>query len=215
MRRLLTVLSLTGALVAGLTGPASANTHAVLSPPPIPATGNPEVQFVGAGATPARPVDNESLVSAVVAVRADDIYNVAVASNNHNGSTDASGLRSVAAALQVVFVKGRPATVTPVNGAYAYNYRCTGCFAYAFARQKLVYVPDNFTVTGDLREQVAHINAAVSRAVRSDKTGAQLDSDLSAQFSRLEAAAAKAVNEEGGDWNRDARKESRNRDEEH
>lgn len=215
MRRLLTVLALAGTLVAGLTGPASASTDVVLVPPPIPATGNPEVQFVGAGATPARPVDNQSLVSAVVAVRTDDIYNVAVASNNPNGSTNASGLRSVAAGLQIVFVKGQPAKVTPVNGAYAYNYRCTGCFAYAFARQTLVYVPENFSVTGDLRDQVEHINAAVSRAVRSDRTPAQLDSDLNAQFSRLEAAAAKAVNEEGGNWSRDARKESRDRDEEH
>lgn len=191
MRRLISTVSLTGALVLGLTGQASAATYT--SPPPIPQTGNPEVQFVGAGATPRQPVDNESLVSAVVAKRADDIYNVAVASNNPNGTTDANGLRSVAAALQIALVKGHPSNVSPVNGAYAYNTRCTGCFSYAFARQKLVYVPEDFRVTESLREQVARINAAVAKAVRSDTTAAQLDSDLSAQFSRLEAAVDWAV----------------------
>lgn len=194
MRRLITVLSLTGTLVAGLAGPAMAGS---VPWQPIPTTGNPEVQFVGAGATPAQPVDDESLVSAVVVKRTDDIYNVAVASNNSNGTTDATGLRSVAAALQIALVKGQPKNVSPVNGAYAYNYRCTGCFSYAFARQKLVYVPEDFKVTHELRGQIAQINAAVAKVVRSDTSYTQLDADLSAQFARLDAVVARAVQGEG------------------
>jgi hypothetical protein len=195
VRRLITVLSLSGALVAGSTGQASA--AADLTPPPIPTTGNPEVQFVGAGASPGKATDNESLVSAVVVKRADDIYNVAVASNNPNGAADANGLRSVAAALQIALVKGHPTSVSPVNGAYAYNNLCTSCFSYAFARQKVVYVSEDFQMSRDVRARVARISASVAHAVRVDTSAEQLDSDLAAQFSQLDAVVSQAVQDQG------------------
>jgi hypothetical protein len=202
MRRPAVTVTLTLAAVL-LTGSpaalaASTTDTSDLSPPPIPTTGTREVQFVGAGATAEHPVDEQSLVSVVVPQRFDDIYNVAVAFNDGT-QAPCTGCRSVAAAMQIVLIKGKPSSLSPVNGAYAYNYQCTGCLAYAYAKQKLVYVPKDFRVDGDLRRKITFISKKVAHEVDTSETPAELDADLGALFSQLDKAVAKAVAEEQED----------------
>ncbi len=193
MRRSLLTLVMSSALV-GATGLPAFAADPSTSPPPPPTTGTPEVQFVGAAASAAQPVDDQSLVSVVVTQRADDIYNVAESFNNANTQTPCTGCRSVAAALQIVLVPGHPSSLSPVNGAYAFNYQCTSCLSYAYANQKLVYVPAHFRVPERLREQVAEISDRVAYQVRHDATAASLQQDMSADFAALDAAVARAVN---------------------
>ncbi len=193
MRRSLLTLALASAFVGVAGLPAYADST---SPPPPPTTGTPEVQFVGAAASAANPVDDQSLVSVVVTQRTDDIYNVAEAFNNANTQTPCTGCRSVAAALQIVLVPGRPANLAPVNGAYAYNYQCTSCLSYAYANQKLVYVPRDFEMSGRLRRQVAAISARVAAQVRNDGTATVLQQDMTNDFAALDAAVAQAVSQQ-------------------
>lgn len=53
-------------------------------------------------------------------------------------STDCTGCRTVAVAMQVVVVEGYPQEFRPVNAAVAANGGCTGCDTYAFAYQYAV-----------------------------------------------------------------------------
>jgi putative peptide zinc metalloprotease protein len=141
----------------------------------------------GAGATPAGAQDNAAV--AINTKDGTDIFklafkiarvnqeivdqsNAAVAFNN------CEECQSIAVAIQVVLIFSDPDVVSSTNLAFAYNYECDACVAFASAYQWLLTTggPVHFTAVGNQR--IAAIRRRLHELAQSDLTLEQLLAEL-------------------------------------
>jgi hypothetical protein len=100
-------------------------------------------------------------------------------------STDCTGCRTVAVAVQAVLVKGNPQTQEPKNFAIALNENCVSCTTYAFAYQYVVATEERTVLTYRGRERVATLREQIDTAAHSDLSPDDLNvrlRELAAEF---------------------------------
>jgi hypothetical protein len=91
---------------------------------------------------------------------------------------DCAGCRSVAAAVQAIFVTGTPTTFTPSNAAAATNANCTSCGSFAFAYQYVVSTAGPVLLSPAGREELAQLRQEFAATASSGLPFDELDTRL-------------------------------------
>jgi hypothetical protein len=168
VHRLIAVLTLTVALLAGAAFPALA--------------GGPD-NVVVTIATPDRPTVIRSSLAAD-RTGADEVTSANIARAE---SRDCTGCRSVAVALQAVLMTGEPSSVTPTNAAIALNTHCTRCETFAFAYQYAVSARGVERLSAAGNRAIADLRREAAALARSDLPFPELDARLQDVGARLKA----------------------------
>ena len=93
-------------------------------------------------------------------------------------AVNCTGCRSRAAALQAVFITGKPRSVTPTNLALAVNTNCTRCEVYAYAFQYVVSPERPVRLTHEGKRRLRDIQARAREAVAQDAPLPDIDRTL-------------------------------------
>jgi hypothetical protein len=96
----------------------------------------------------------------------------------HADSHDCTGCRSVAVAIQAVFVTGQPSFFSPRNLAVATNESCTSCVTFAFAYQYIVSTHGPFHLGEAGRAQLRQLRHEFGDLAGSGLPPAQLEAQL-------------------------------------
>jgi hypothetical protein len=105
---------------------------------------------------------------------------------------DCSACRSVAVAVQAVFITSEASTVTPTNAAVATNVNCSGCSSLAFAYQYVLSTDGPVYLGGAAAQQLADLRARFAEA-----SGAGLPfDDLRDRLDALVAEFRRLIDEE-------------------
>jgi len=107
-------------------------------------------------------------------------------------STDCTGCRTVAVAMQVVVVEGYPQEFRPVNAAVAANGGCTACDTYAFAYQYAIQPGVPVRLTSAAQQRLAQLRDRVDSVAGS---GLGYD-DMRVQLRALFSQVVQVVDEE-------------------
>jgi hypothetical protein len=167
MRRKLTVLTATFALALG------AGAHA--------ADGTGPDNVVSAETTGTNAVDTQSALK-VGSYGGDNLQSENVASAYSHDCTDC---RTVAVAVQAVFVTGSPSTSEPKNVAVALNESCLRCTTFAYAYQYVVPTDGPVHLDSETRADIRRLRGEIADVARSDLAPPDMDArlhDLSAEF---------------------------------
>ncbi|MGH9124124.1 MAG: hypothetical protein ACRDZ8_05270 [Acidimicrobiales bacterium] len=127
----------------------------------------------------------ENSNSAVPAVRTSaeltfDTGTAAVTNANlaYSQSSDCTGCRTVAVAVQAVVIEGVPTAITPQNAAVALNNNCQSCMTFAYAQQ-YVFSPEHPVTLGRGTTAVlAGLQAAMRAVAASDESFTTMNSNL-------------------------------------
>src|SRR4051812_25774076 len=93
-------------------------------------------------------------------------------------STDCTDCRTVAVAVQAVFVTGHPTTAEPKNVALAINDHCLRCTTYAFAYQYVVTTDGPVRFSHGGRARISALRREIRSAARSDLPPDELNTRL-------------------------------------
>jgi hypothetical protein len=122
-------------------------------------------------------------------------------------STDCTGCRTVAVAVQTVFTTGKPTTVAPTNAAIAINQNCQSCVTYAYAWQYVVPTSKDIRPSRKARAKVANISDQIDQAAHSDLAPADLDARLNTLTGDLKATIDAELARQGEHSHGDVRKD--------
>jgi hypothetical protein len=95
-------------------------------------------------------------------------------------SHDCTDCRTIAVAVQAVFVTGTPATAEPKNVAVAVNERCVRCTTFAYAYQYVVSTDDRVRLNDETRADVRRIRGEIRDVAESDLAPPDMDARLQA-----------------------------------
>ncbi len=115
-------------------------------------------------------------------------------------SHDCADCRTVAVAVQAVFVTGHPSTSEPKNVAVALNERCTRCTTFAYAYQYVVSTDGPVKLDKETRRDVSRIRHEIADVADSSLAPPDMDArlhELSAEF-RAEIDQGLAEDDEHG-----------------
>ncbi len=93
-------------------------------------------------------------------------------------SHDCADCRTVAVAVQAVFVTNKPSTSEPKNVAVALNENCLRCTTYAYAYQYVVNTDGRVHLDGETRRDIARIRGDIADASKSNLSPPDLDARL-------------------------------------
>jgi hypothetical protein len=100
-------------------------------------------------------------------------------------SHDCTDCRTVAVAVQAVFVTGSPSTSEPKNVAVALNESCLRCTTFAYAYQYVVPTDGPVHLDSETRADIRRLRGEIADVARSDLAPPDMDArlhDLSAEF---------------------------------
>jgi hypothetical protein len=100
-------------------------------------------------------------------------------------SHDCTDCRTVAVAVQAVFVTGKPSTSEPKNVAVALNERCLRCTTFAYAYQYVVPTPGQVHLDRRARNDISRLRGEIADVAGSSLAPPDMDArlhDLSAEF---------------------------------
>jgi hypothetical protein len=126
-------------------------------------------------------------------------------------SHDCTDCRTVAVAVQAVFVTGNPTTAEPKNVAAALNERCVRCTTFAYAYQYVVTTDGPVRLDKETRKDVVRIRHEVADVAGSDLAPPDMDArlhELTDEF-RAEIDAGLAADGEHGHGRERERHEER------
>ncbi|MCA1845143.1 MAG: hypothetical protein LC792_18510 [Actinobacteria bacterium] len=86
--------------------------------------------------------------------------------------------RTVAVAVQVVAVEGDVTEFRPLNAAVAVNEECVRCQTYAYARQEVLAVDGDFSLSDSGRDEVQRLEDQIDRLAGSDEPFLEMGADL-------------------------------------
>lgn len=112
--------------------------------------------------------------TSVAHARGDTVANQNVASA-YASCTDC---RTVAAAVQVVIVEGRPSDFRPLNLAVALNENCLRCQTFAYSRQVVLSPSTRVSFSDDAEDAIEEINEQIKEVARSQRSFAKMTADL-------------------------------------
>lgn len=112
-------------------------------------------------------------------------------------SHDCTDCRTVAAAVQAVFVTGSPSTSEPKNVAVALNERCLRCTTYAFAYQYIVRTDGPVHLDGETRRDIARIRGEIADASKSDLAPPDVDARLHALATEFKSEIDQGLRRDG------------------
>jgi hypothetical protein len=130
-------------------------------------------------------VQIENSNSAVPAVRTSadltfDTGTAAVSNANlaYSESSNCTGCRTVAVAVQAVVIEGMPSAITPQNAALAINNNCQSCMTFAYAQQ-YVFSPEHPVMIGRATTaKLAALQAAMHGVAASGESFPTMNSQL-------------------------------------
>jgi opacity protein-like surface antigen len=93
-------------------------------------------------------------------------------------SHDCTDCRTIAVAVQAVFVTGDPATAEPKNVAVAVNERCVRCTTFAYAYQYVVSTDGRVRLNDETRDDVRRIRREIDQVAGSDLAPPDMDARL-------------------------------------
>jgi hypothetical protein len=93
-------------------------------------------------------------------------------------SHDCTDCRTVAVAVQAVFVTGNPTTAEPKNVAAALNERCVRCTTFAYAYQYVVTTDGPVKLDKETRRDVIRIRHEIADVADSDLAPPDMDARL-------------------------------------
>jgi hypothetical protein len=91
---------------------------------------------------------------------------------------DCAGCRSVAAAVQAIFVTGSPTMFTPSNAAAATNANCTSCGSFAFAYQYVLSTPGPVRLSPTGQQELDQLRQEFAASASSGLPFDELDTRL-------------------------------------
>jgi putative peptide zinc metalloprotease protein len=100
--------------------------------------------------------------------------------NTAYASASCTDCRTVAAAVQVVAVDGSVSDFEPVNAAVALNESCTRCATYAYARQEIITVDGDLTITAAGQAALRALEDQIQQVTGSEEPFLEMGSDLDA-----------------------------------
>lgn len=96
----------------------------------------------------------------------------------YSQSSNCTGCRTVALAVQAVVIEGVPTAITPQNAAVALNDSCQSCMTFAYAQQ-YVFSPEHPVSFGRATTAVlGALQAAMRREAASDESFTTMNSHL-------------------------------------
>jgi hypothetical protein len=93
-------------------------------------------------------------------------------------SHDCTDCRTVAVAVQAVFVTGNPSTSEPKNVAAALNERCTRCTTFAYAYQYVVSTDGRVHLDGETRADIRRLRGEIADVTDSSLAPPDMDARL-------------------------------------
>jgi putative peptide zinc metalloprotease protein len=152
--------------------------------------------FVALPAAPALADDGNNIVSAVNTKDGADIFKLVFDIRRATGDVVDNGnaaiayasctdCKTVAIAIQIVFVTGNPSTVAPENVAIAINENCTACETLASAYQFVITTSGPVTFTKDGWRRLHEIRKALERLRKGDLPIAEIQARLDALMDDL------------------------------
>jgi hypothetical protein len=93
-------------------------------------------------------------------------------------SHDCTDCRTVAVAVQAVFVTGNPSTSEPKNVAAALNERCVRCTTFAYAYQYVVSTNGGVYLDGETRADIRRIRGEIADVTDSSLAPPDMDARL-------------------------------------
>ena len=112
-------------------------------------------------------------------------------------ASDCTGCRSVAVAVQAVFVGGSPSVFTPTNAATAVNDNCTSCVSFAYAWQETVQTPGPVRLTRAGKRHIRTLRSEISDAASSDLPPDQLQARLDELTTELDTVIHNQIEKSG------------------
>jgi hypothetical protein len=112
-------------------------------------------------------------------------------------SHDCTDCRTVAVAVQTVFVTGNPTTSSPQNVALAINQNCLRCTTYAYAWQYVVTTDRPIHVRRDDRRRLAELRQEIDDVAHSGLAPDELDARLNALTAELRSGVDDALRHTG------------------
>jgi hypothetical protein len=95
-------------------------------------------------------------------------------------SHDCTDCRTIAVAVQAVFVTGNPSTAEPKNVAVALNERCTRCTTFAYAYQYVVSTDGRVRLNDETRADIRRLRREIDDVAESDLAPPDMDARLQA-----------------------------------
>jgi putative peptide zinc metalloprotease protein len=140
------------------------------------------------------------------AVIAQDRGPQVAAENTALARASCTDCRTVAVAAQVVAVVGAISEFRPFNAALALNEECLRCQTYAYARQEIIAVDGEFSLSDAGRDEVRRLEYEIERVADSAEPflemGAELDRLVVQLREVVRGELEKAGRRESGRWAR-------------
>jgi len=130
-------------------------------------------------------LDNTPVARSKLAVAHDRAPTVANANIASASSTNCTGCRTVAVAMQLVVVEGSPQDFEPANVATATNGNCSSCQTYAFAYQYVVQPAQVVYLGADAQRALHAIRDQAEAIASSNDTYAEMKVELDAVFAQF------------------------------
>jgi hypothetical protein len=109
-------------------------------------------------------------------------------------SHDCTDCRTVAVAVQTVFVTGNPSTSEPKNVAVALNERCVRCTTFAYAYQYVVSTDGAVHLDGETRADIRRLRREIRGVAESDLAPPDMDARLQDLTDELKAEIDTGLN---------------------
>jgi hypothetical protein len=110
--------------------------------------------------------------------------------NEARATASCTNCRATAIAFQIVLASGPTTSVTPRNLAVALNENCTGCVAYAGARQFVRVTDRPVRLTPRGRQTLAGVRAALRDLKGDPLSAAELEARVDAETARVRQVLA-------------------------
>jgi hypothetical protein len=130
-------------------------------------------------------VDNSAAARDAVQIAHDPANTVANQNIASATSTNCTGCRTVAVAMQVIVVEGSPQVFVPANAAVASNGGCDTCTTLAFAFQYVIQTDRVSYLSAAAQQQLRVLRGEVATATQSNLSYLDLKVELESLFSQV------------------------------
>jgi putative peptide zinc metalloprotease protein len=117
-------------------------------------------------------------------------------------SSDCTGCRANAVAIQAVVVSGDPSTFTPHNVATAVNSNCVSCTSYAYAYQYVIQTDGRVRLSTDGRAELSDLRSEARSIAASDDPPDQMTAELDDVVKRFKSVLSSELDPTGASASR-------------